>query len=493
MKKRNLLFGILMIVTSISTYAQQTTKSKTDTIPLKYGSHRTGNRTDAGMERWRSYGLGQFIHWGVYAIPGGHWEGKSYNGAAEWIRSWSGASAPANWRTTYDNLYKQFNPTDFDANRWAKQAKAMGAKYVIFTTKHHDGFSLWPSKYTDYTIANTPYKKDIVKQVVDAYDAQGIDVYLYFSIIDWNHKGYGSAVPKTEADSIAYEDFKQFTRNQLIELLKNYPKAKGLWFDGTWDAAWVKQSKFADDLEKELRALHPGLIIGSRFRADENGKRHFDSNGKMMGDYEQGWERKLPTNIEVLNGRDWDCVMTIPPNQWGYNSDWKSSYIKTANDLTDMLLHAVSMNGNLVVNFGPDGKGNIRSEEANTAAKLGEWTKLNGDAIYGVRYSGLPKPDYGYYTKKENKLYLTVINKPVNNVLRLAIPNSYKQKPNIAVLLNGKNQLQITTVDMGMSGDTNVYFDIQLPVNLNTTSPFVISIELNETKTNGKSFGDAKT
>jgi alpha-L-fucosidase len=493
MKQINLWLGILMMVTSFSTYAQQPIKSTTDTIPLKYGSHRTGNRNDADMERWRSYGLGQFIHWGVYAIPGGHWEGKSYNGAAEWIRSWSGPLAPANWRTTYDNLYKQFNPTDFDANKWAKQAKNMGAKYVIFTTKHHDGFSLWPSKYTDYTIANTPYKKDIVKQVVDAYDAQGIDVYLYFSIIDWNHKGYRSAQPETEADRIAYEDFKQFTRNQLIELLKNYPKAKGLWFDGTWDAAWVKQSKFADDLEKELRAIHPGLIIGSRFRADENGKRHFDSNGKMMGDYEQGWERKLPTSIEVLNGRDWDCVMTIPPNQWGYNSDWKSSYIKTANDLTDMLLHAVSMNGNLVVNFGPDGKGNIRSEEANTAAKLGEWTSLNGEAIYGVRYSGLPKPDYGYYTKKGNKLYLTMINKPLNNVVRVNFPNSYKQKPETAILLNGKKQLPITSIDMGMSGDTNLYFDIQLPPNLSTSTPLVIVIELNETKANGKSFGDAKT
>jgi alpha-L-fucosidase len=492
MKKRNLLLGLLM-TTSIITQGQQSTKSKTDTIPLLYGSHRTGNRTDAAMERWRSYGLGQFIHWGVYAIPGGHWKNKSYNGAAEWIRSWSGPSAPANWKTTYDNLYKQFNPVDFDANKWVKQAKDMGAKYVIFTTKHHDGFCMWPSKYTNYTVANTPYKKDIVKQVVDAYDAQGIDVYLYFSIIDWSHKGYHSEVPKTEADSLAYEDFKKFTRNQLLELLKTYPKAKGLWFDGTWDAAWVKQSKFADDLEKELRALHPGLIIGSRFRADENGKRHFDSNGKMMGDYEQGWERKLPASVDVLNGRDWDCVMTIPPNQWGYNSDWKSSYIKTANDLTDMLLHAVSMNGNLVINFGPDGKGNIRPEETNTAAKLGEWTKVNGEAIYGVRYSGLPKPDYGYYTKKGNKLYLTVINKPVNNVLRLAIPKTFKQRPEKAILLNGKKALEVTTVDMGMSGDGTIYYDIQLPNSLNATSPFVIIIDLNETKVNGRSFGDAKT
>lgn len=492
MKKKNWLLGILIAV-SMATFAQQPIKSKADTIPLLYGAHRTGNRTDVDMERWRSYGLGQFIHWGVYAIPGGAWGDKRYNGAAEWIRSWSGASAPANWRNTYDNLYKQFNPINFDANKWAKQAKDMGAKYVIFTTKHHDGFCLWPSKYTDYTVANTPYKKDIVKQVVDAYDAQGVDVYLYFSIIDWNHKGYLSAVPKTETDSLAYEEFKKFTRNQLIELLKNYPKAKGLWFDGTWDAAWVKQSKFADDLEKELRALHPGLIIGSRFRADENGKRHFDSNGKMMGDYEQGWERKLPTSVDVLNGRDWDCVMTIPPNQWGYNSDWKSSYIKTANDLTDMLLHAVSMNGNLVINFGPDGNGNIRSEESVTATKLGEWTKVNAEAIYGVRYSGLPKPDFGYYTKKGSKLYVTVINKPINNVLRLAIPKNFKQKPAKAMLLIGKKELGIKTVDMGMSGDGNMYYDIQLPINLNPTSPFVIAIDLNENKTNVNTFGDAKT
>ncbi|HTN00160.1 MAG TPA: alpha-L-fucosidase, partial [Pedobacter sp.] len=214
---------------------------------------------------------------------------------------------------------------------------------------------------------------------------------------------------------------------------------------------------------------------------------------KMMGDYEQGWERKLPADIEVLNGRDWDCVMTIPPNQWGYNSDWKSSYIKTAHDLTDMLLHAVSMNGNLVINFGPDGKGNIRPEESNTAAKLGEWTKVNGEAIYGAKYSGLPKPDYGYYTKKANKLFLTVINKPVNGTLRLAIPRSYKQKPANAVLLVGNIKLNITTVDMGMSGDGDVYYDIQLPANLNATSPFVVSIELINATGRGNNFGEAKT
>lgn len=489
-KKKNLLLGILLIITSISIHAQEVTKSP-DTIPLKYGSHRTGNRTDAAMEKWRGYGLGQFIHWGVYAIPGGHWGNKTYNGAAEWIRSWNGPSAPENWKKTYDELYKQFNPTDFDATKWAKQAKQMGAKYVIFTTKHHDGFCLWPSEYTNYTIKNTPYKKDIVKQVVEAYDKEGIDVYLYFSIIDWNHPGYRSAAPKTPNEIAAYEDFKKFTRNQLLELLKKYPTTKGLWFDGSWDQAWIKEAKFTDDLEKELRQIHPGLIIGSRFRADENGKRHFDSNGKMMGDYEQGWERKLPANIDVVKGRDWDCVMTIPPNQWGYNSDWKSSYIKTANDLSQMLMQAVSLNGNLVINFGPDGKGNIRPEEEKVAHDLGKWVNANKEAIYGVSYADLPKPDYGYYTKKGNQLYLTVFNKPLSNVLRLSIPAKHPEKPAKANI--GGVSLIIKEINMGLDRDQNLYYEITIPSSFSSTEPFVIVIDMDKSKKESKNFGDAKT
>lgn len=493
MNKKQLL-SWLFILSAITASAQQPNEKKADKIPLQYGAHRIGNRTDPAMQRWRDYGLGQFIHWGIYAIPGGQWEGKTYNGAAEWIRSWSEKDSPANWRNTYDNLYKQFNPTNFDAKQWAQQAKDMGAKYVIFTTKHHDGFCLWPSKYTNYTIKNTPYKKDIVKEVVDAYDAQGIDVYLYFSIIDWNHSGYRSGTPKTEKDIAAYEDFKKFTRNQLIELLKNYPTAKGLWFDGSWDAAWIKQAKWTDDLEKELRALRPGLIIGSRFRADEKGNRHFDANGDLMGDYEQGWERKLPSSIEVVKGNDWDCVMTIPPNQWGYNSNWATSYIKTPYDLTGMLMQAVSMNGNFVINFGPDGKGTIRPEEASIAKKLGEWMKVNAEAVYGTEYSGLPKPDYGYYTKKGSKLYLTVFNRPMNGIVRVAIPRSYRQKPVKAYTLADQQVLKLVTTNMGMDRDQNMYYDITVPFSPSSDMPFVIVMDLSgASRDNGSNYGDAKT
>lgn len=148
---------------------------------------------------------------------------------------WSGPTAPKDWKNTYDNLYKQFNPKDFDAKRWAKQAKDMGARYVIFTTKHHDGFALWPTKYSAYNITKTPYKKDIVKQIVDAYDAEGIDVFLYFSILEWNNPDYLYKEPQTAEEKAKYSKFLKYTENQLLELLKNYPQIKGFWFDGTWD------------------------------------------------------------------------------------------------------------------------------------------------------------------------------------------------------------------------------------------------------------------
>ncbi|QNL50619.1 alpha-L-fucosidase [Olivibacter sp. SDN3] len=391
--------------------------SQRSSVSLKHGAHRLGKRTDAQMETWRNYGLGQFIHWGLYAIPGGHWNGKYYPGAAEWIRSWN--EMP---NEDYDNLYKQFDPKHFDAKAWAAQAKDMGARYVIITTKHHDGFCIWPSKYTDYTIANTPYKNDALKELVDAYDAVGIDVYLYFSIIDWNHNGYRSGVPESGDEKQSYEAFKDFTANQLKELLTTYPTTKGLWFDGTWDKAWIAEAEFTDSLEAELRAMRPGLIIGSRFRADENGRRHFDSNGDLIGDYEQGWERKLPTRIEEVHGNDWDCVMTVPENQWGYHSDWRG-HVKTSTELIEMMTRAVALDGNFVLNFGPDGQGAIRPEETKLAKEIGEWMKVNHEAIYDCEYAGLEKQDWGYITKsrKTGKYYLVVFNVPISGALKIKI------------------------------------------------------------------------
>lgn len=487
MKKYSLFIIALSLLFLVDVKAQKQRAS----VPLKHGAHRIGKRMDKDMQKWREHGLGQFIHWGVYAIPGGEWKGQKTQYAAEWFRT-SGLIS----KEEYDNLYKSFNPVHFDARKWAKQAKEMGAKYLIFTTKHHDGFCLWPSNYSDYTIANTPYKKDIVKEIVDAYTAEGIDVHLYFSIIDWNHKGYQSGAPiedeewsdynpfKTGADSIRYQDFKKFTRNQLIELTTSYPKIKGLWFDGSWDRAWMKEAEWVDNLGKELREMHPGLIIGSRFRADENGKRHIDTNGDLIDDYDQRFERNLPKSLEEVGGNDWDCVMTIPENQWGYHRDWSLSYVKTPYDLIKMMVRANALNGNLVINFGPDGEGNIRKEETAIAKGVGEWMQTNSEAIYGVHNSIIENHDWGYTTQREDDIYLMVFNKPMNNHIRVKLPKANNSKEDITViskanfLIDGKP----AEIKEGLRDKFgNDYYDIVIPENMQKqTMPFVIKINLKE-------------
>jgi len=494
---KTICVAVLGLVFSQDSYGQWTgPKVKpTEHKEVKYGSLTPEYRTDANMEAFRNYGLGQFIHWGLYAIPGNEWEGGSARkgaAASEWIRTWSGPTAPKNWKETYDNLYKKFDPKDFDAKQWAKQAKDMGAKYMIFTTKHHDGFALWPTKYSGYNITRSPYKKDIVKEVVDAYTAEGIDVYLYFSILEWNNPDYLSKEPKTEEEKKNYDRFLQYTKNQLLELLANYPQIKGFWFDGTWDQSWVKAYDFTYNLEKELRAKHPGLIIGSRFRNDEHGKRHFDSNGKILGDYEQGWERKLPQEFEWLDGNDWDAVMTIPPNGWGYMKDWSGIYTKTTDDLLDMLMHTVSLNGNFVLNFGPDGQGLMHPEEDKIAKELGDWMKVNGEAVYGVRHADLPKTKLGYLTQKDKNLYLTVFNRPVNNIARIAIPKKATEVPVEAVLLSNGQKLEVKHSDIGLDLDKNTYYDVIIPADFIADRAFVIKMTMGAPATKSEKLMDAK-
>lgn len=497
--KKLLINAILLIAISIqSPVSAQWSGPKekpTEQKEIKYGPITPAHRDDEAMEHFRDYGLGQFIHWGIYAIPGNEWEGVSARrgaAASEWIRSWRGPNAPKDWEKIYDNLYKQFNPKDFDAKRWAKQAKDMGAKYVIFTTKHHDGFAMWPTKYTDYNISNTPYKKDIVKEVVDAYNAEGIDVFLYFSVLEWNNPNYMGGKPKNEEEKQRFDKFLQYTRNQLLEQLENYPTIKGFWFDGTWDRSWVDAAEFTYNLEKELRDKHPGLIIGSRFRNDEYGKRHFDSNGNLLGDYEQGWERKLPAEYSWLNGNDWDAVMTIPPNGWGYMKDWSGLYTKDTDDLLDMLMHCVSMDGNLVLNFGPDGQGNMHPGEDKIARELGEWMAKNHEAVYGVEHADLPVSKAGYYTKKDSTLYLTVFNKPVNNRIRIAVQKDATAVPVDAKLLGESKPLSLVHADMGLDRDKNTYYDVQLPANFKADKPFVIKMSLGAAKSKAGKLMDAK-
>lgn len=440
-------------------------------VALKYGADHIGRRTDEHMNRWRNHAVGQFIHWGVYSIPGGEWNGKTYR-AGEWIRQYIDKAE----RPKYDQLYKEFNPTNFDAKKWAKISKELGAKYVIFTTKHHDGFCMWPSKYTDYTIANSPYKKDIVKQIVDAYTAEGIDVHLYFSIIDWNHKGYRSAVPVTSEEKASYKEFLEFTRNQVLELMENYPQLKGLWFDGSWDKAWIESALWVGELNKEIRSKRPDLIIGSRFRSDEYGNRGYDTNGDLIGDYDQSWERDVPESYEYLRGVDWDCIMTIPENGWGYFNDWtKIGYIKSSYNFIELLSQCASMEGNFVLNFGPDRYGNIRTEEQQLAKDIGSWVKTNGEALYGTTHIDLKKQGWGYYTRKGSKVYMHVFNIPINNELFVQMPRQ-TIIPKKATLLKDGTVLNIK--DGGRNKKNDRLFYLELPANFKTADPFIVVLDI---------------
>ena len=477
-------YGKWMIITAItlttaaSVYAQQHEQKQ-----LKYGAQYTGKRQDTAMARFRYNRFGQFIHWGLYAIPGGVWDGKTYPYAAEFLKS--SAKIPS---STWDSLMYQFNPKHFDPHAWAKMAKQMGVRYMTITTKHHEGFCLWPSQYTNFNISNSPYKKDILKEVVAAYTAEGIDVHFYYSVLDWHHPDWRYDI-KNEADSIAFRRYLNFAYNQLKELATNYPAVKCFWFDGTWDNSVKKNGWWTLEVEKMLKQVRPGMIVNSRLRADDEGNRHKDANGNMMGDYASGYERRLPDPIrdtDVLK-TDWEACMTIPENQWGYHRDWSLSYVKTPAELLEMLASATSMSGNFLLNFGPRGDGAIRPEEQRIATTIGNWMTTNGQAIYGGYHAnGWKKQDWGYYIAHDNnKLYLVVCNQPLSGLLKIQTP----PKTNIKkayLLRQPSRQLHITETQ---KQQYNISTDNPRP-----GLPYVIILELSdEGEKNSHQYQEAKT
>lgn len=465
---KNKMLILLLLLMASGVFAQQ---------KLQYGAQYTGKRTDAAMNKWRSNRFGQFIHWGLYAIPGGVWNGKTYNYAAEFLKS--SAKIPT---STWDSLMYQFNPVKFNAKEWAKLAKKMGAKYMTITTKHHEGFCLWPTKFTDFNISHTPYKKDILKELVEAYNAEGIDVNFYYSVLDWHHQDWRYDIKSAE-DSIAFRRFLQFASNQLRELATNYPTVKAFWFDGTWDNSIKKNGWWTLEVEKMLKEVTPGAIVNSRLRADDFGKRHIDSNGELMGDYESGYERRLPNPVKDLQVTkwDWEACMTVPENQWGYHKDWSISHVKSPLELLEMVVHATSMGGNFLLNFGPAGDGSIRKEEQNIATVIGAWMQQHGNVVYGCDYAGWEKQDWGYYTKQKgsNSLNLVVFNVPVSGLLKIKAPAGTKLR-----LKQGSTfRLEEIAKDQYL---------IHLPVQLYKT-PQVITLETDAGGVNGDKYQEAKT
>lgn len=467
---------LLLIAISSFSFAQDVKKE----IPLKYGATNEGKRQDPAMQKFRDNRLGIFIHWGLYAIPGGEWDGKVYKGAAEWLKSWAKVSN-ADWMKLMD----QWNPSKFDAKQWAKMAKNMGAKYVKITTKHHEGFCLWPSKFSKYTVKQTPDKRDVLGEMVKAYNDEGIDVHFYFSVMDWSHPDYRYDIKTTE-DSIAFKRFLDFTDNQLKELATRYPTVKDFWFDGTWDASVKKNGWWTAHAEQMLKEMLPGVTINSRLRADDNGKRHFDSNGRLMGDYESGYERRLPDPVKDLKVTqwDWEACMTMPENQWGYHKDWTISYLKNSIEIIDRIVHAVSMGGNMVVNFGPQADGDFRQEEKTRSTDIGQWMTRYGKAVYACDYAGFEKQDWGYYTRGKNgEVYMIVFNQPYSGQLIVKTPKGvFVEKA--SMLTTGE---EVTVVET-----TRNEYNVSLP-RTNPNEPYVIQLKIRATEDSKGFYRDALT
>lgn len=472
-----LIMSLSLVIPTFSQQHHNITAADIE-IPLQYGANRLGKRQDAAMRKFRDNRLGAFIHWGLYAIPGGEWRGTIYPGAAEWLKVWAKVSSH-DWML----LMKQWNPQHFDARKWAKMAKNMGVKYVKITTKHHDGFCLWPSKYSQFTVAQTPYKKDILGQLVKAFDDVGIDVHFYFSVMDWSNPDWRYNI-KTKEDSLAFARFLNFTENQLKELATKYPSVKDFWFDGTWDESIKSNGAWTAYIENMLKAIIPGVTINSRLRADDYGKRHFDSNGHLMGDYESGYERKLPDPIKDLKVTkcDWEACMTIPENQWGYHKDWSLSYVKKPVEVLEQIVHAVSMGGNMVVNFGPQPDGDFRMEEKLLANYIGSWMRKYGEAIYGCDYAGLDKQDWGYFTRKGKMIYMVVFNSPFSGLLRVKVPKG-------TALIEAS---QLGAGRLAIKETTKNEYNIVMP-NQRPIEPFVIKLTLGGQSLDMTNYRDALT
>jgi len=357
------------------------------------------NQNDLKMQWWKDAKFGMFIHWGIYSVPSGIWDDKTTYG--EWIMH--SAKIP---RAEYAALAEKFNPTMFNAEDWVKLAKDAGQKYIIITSKHHDGFAMFGSKASEYNIVDaTPFKRDILKELAEACRKHNIKLGFYYSQAqDWYHPG-GAVSGNVEWDETHKGDMNKYVEEiaipQVKEILSNYGDVAVLW----WDTPTNMTKEMATRLA-ELTKPYPNLITNNRLGAG------------MGGDLETP-EQFVPAT--GFPGRNWEVCMTMN-GHWGYNAyddRWKST-----EDLLRKLIDIVSKGGNFLLNVGPNQYGIIPEVCQQNLREIGGWLHLNGEAVYGTKASPFPFLSWGRATLKGQKLYLHVFDWPENN--RLTVPFSNK-------------------------------------------------------------------
>ena len=396
---------------------------------LRIGSE-TAEQKSKRLEWWTDARFGMFIHWGLYALPARH----------EWVRNYERISNEG-----YQKYFDEFDPDHFDPKKWAREAKAAGMKYAVLTTKHHEGFCLFDSKYSEYKATNTKAKRDLVKEYVDAFRAEGIKVGFYYSLIDWHHPDFTidrvhPLRPLLPGDS-AYErlnkgrdmgKYRKYLFNQITELLSNYGKIDILWLDFSYPGKYGKGKADWGSVEllKQIRKLQPGIIVDNRLD---------------LGDYSDGADFITPEQVSTdeLNsykGKTWETCQTFS-GSWGYYRDehtWK-----THRQLLELLISSVSNGGNLILNVGPTARGEFDYRANNALDSLGNWMFANSKSIYQCTYAPdrfqVPSGEKLTYNPITKHLYIHLFDYPTSGKLLLS---NYGGKIKYAQFLNDNSELK---------------------------------------------------
>lgn len=387
------------------------------------------------VEWYQEARFGMFIHWGLYAIPA----------RGEWVRSIE--EIP---EEEYLPFFDEFNPVDFEPEKWARAAKEAGMKYAVMTAKHHDGFCLFDSKLTDFKSTNTKAGKDLVREYLEAFRREGLKVGLYYSLLDWHHPDYPHygdwhhPMRNCEETKDVERDFNrylEYMHGQVKELCTDYGKLDIMWFDFSYGEMTGEAWK-ATELVNMVRSYQPDVIIDNRLEVSGEGFGSIatDNPSDFSGDFVSPEQIIPPNGLVSESGRDlvWEACITMN-DHWGYCA--KDKNFKPAPMIIKKLVECVSKNGNMLLNVGPDAKGNIPDESLEILKGIGKWMKRNGLSVYGCKGSGLPKPENGRITRCENKLYYHIMENAIGAVPLYGIP---KDKVKAMRLLSDGSELKVS-------------------------------------------------
>ena len=427
----------------------------------------TPQQRDARMAWWRQARFGMFIHWGVYAVPAGTYNGKQIEGIGEWIMH--RGKIPV---AEYKQYAKQFNPVEYDPDQWVRLAKEAGMKYIVITSKHHDGFALFDSKVTDWDVVDaTPYGKDLLKPLAEACRKHGIRLGFYYSQAqDWYHPGGSSAGNKCWDDA-QEGDMDEYIQNiavpQLKEILTNYGDIAILW----WDTPHGMTRERADVLQSVIN-ISPGIITNNRL------------GGNYKGDTRTPEQHVPATGIDY----DWESCMTMN-STWGYKSyddNWKST-----EKLILSLVKSAGKGGNYLLNVGPTSKGEIPQPSIDRLKEIGQWMSVNSESIYGTTASPFRRLTWGYCTKKVfingATLYLHVVEWPQDGKLIVpGLQNEVKQAYLMANCQKLKTSCSAQGVTVEVPAEPLDKFDTV--VVLKVAGPLNIEKEVSRQDANGDVF-----